>query len=712
MVYGAEASLSLVPLYAGTKLLSEGAASLPIDIYLDQGSGRARKWYGPSFFDKPAYDGTIFDWVMTCVTSMILWGNAWGLITGRDAYGFPTGIEWISPENVDVIQDQAQPFNPARARVYFYGREVSRNEYFHVKAFPMPGRLEGLSLIRSFAMTIESGQEAQRYGVDWYRSGGFPPGVMQHQELELTKQQSDQMKAKLVRALRRREPLVYGRDWDYKPITVPPSEAQFIAAMQMNATQIAALLNVPPDRISGVRSDSLTYNTTEQSSLQLIDALRPWLVRLELAFFELLPQRRVVKFNTDALLKTDLEARTNIYQTQRNIGLRTIDELRELEGLEPLPQGIGSESMPLVLMNAMATRAGGIPKTLLPSIALEMDLAADRLEKLESIGLGTPDAPPPLTQDAASFLAGLVNINRGYPGTVAGNAAGEYLKKVEERLTKLEEDRSHPVQVPELHVHNETSASPVASRTETSTVSGDSDWRESVGRMMSELLAKKDAPQIPEVHVHLHEDRKVGQADVGKDSGKTADAGQPVPPNTDTAKQAARDQDIDNTPGLTHASGMVSLDVPEGTLPHPDGGVDGHHVTLAYLGDSVSDEQLEAAKSKVRDAVASLPGQPEARIGGPTRSFEPTEHSGGKRPDYAPVDADENTYRLHDALDDIDKSSFKDDYHPHVTLKYSDPSENPPDDTEPQHVKFTHVSVRRGNEVEHFPFTDSLSGDT
>jgi HK97 family phage portal protein len=705
-MYGAEASLGLPALYAGSKLLAESAASLPIDIYLDQGNGKHRRWYGPSFFDKPAFDGTIFDWIQGLVVSMVLWGNAWGLITGRDAYGFPTGIEWVNPEYVNVIQDQAQPFNTQRAKVYFYGRLVNRGEYFHIKKFPIPGKLEGVSLIRTFSLTIEAGQEAQRYGVDWYRSGGFPPGVMQHQELELTKEQSDQMKAKLVRALRRREPLVYGRDWDYKPITVPPSEAQFIAAMQLNATQIAALLNLPPDRIGGTRSDSLTYNTTEQSSLQLIEALRPWLVQLELAFFDLLPQRRLVKFNTDALLKTDLEARTNIYQIQRNIGLRTIDELRELEGLEPLPQGIGAEAMPLVLMNAMATRAGGIPKTLLPSIALEMDLAADRLENLEKIGLGTPDAPPPLTQDAASFLASLVNIQRSNPDGGSGQAAAQYLEKVEQRLARLEEDRSHPVQVP--------ANAPVTVNVPSAEVKEDQGWRSFVEKSMAELMAKKDAPQVPEVHVHVHTDDRglPGTPPPAKPGNSpAAKPAVPVVPNTDTDAKAAEDQHIDNTPGLSHGSGMVSLDVPAGTLPHPDGGVGDHHITLAYLGDNVSDDDLEHVKNKVRDAVASLPGRPEADIGGPTRSFEPSDGSKGKRPDYAPVDADENTYRLHDALDEINKSSFKDDFHPHVTLKYSDPAENRPDDTPVKHVKFTHVSVHRGHEVEYFPISDSLSGD-
>ena len=36
------------------------------------------------------------------MTVLLLHGNAWGVVTGRDGYGFPTGIEWIPPEDVAV----------------------------------------------------------------------------------------------------------------------------------------------------------------------------------------------------------------------------------------------------------------------------------------------------------------------------------------------------------------------------------------------------------------------------------------------------------------------------------------------------------------------------------------------------------------------------------------------------------------------------------
>jgi HK97 family phage portal protein len=401
-------------------LLANSTAALPLKIYLKPGADgqRTRRYDGPSIFDHPSIDGTLFDWLFMCMSSLLLQGNAWGLITSRDGYGLPQSIEWMPPEDVTVIQDEMQPYNPVRARIYCYGRPMDRSELFHIKAFSLPGRIEGISPLRAFALTILSGLEAERYGTDWYLAGGFPPGTFENTEIEISREQAEEIRSMLTATIRRREPLVYGRDWKYSPVVVPPSESQFIEALRMNATQIASILNLPPDRIGGTRGDSLTYNTVEQSTLQVIEALRPWLVRLETAFFGLLPQNRYCRFNSDALLKTDLKTRTEIYHTQREMGMRSVDEIRDLEDLEPLPGGAGNEFIPLEVMVAMARSIRGIPKSMEPSIDLEMDLAADKLQQLAQQGLAepTPGATPQVPS-AAQELGQIIASQRRYGAT-------------------------------------------------------------------------------------------------------------------------------------------------------------------------------------------------------------------------------------------------------------------------------------------------------
>jgi hypothetical protein len=209
---------------------------------------------------------------------------------------------------------------------------------------------------------------------------------------------------------------VYGRDWDYHPVTVPPSEAQFLEAMQMNATQLAAVYGLPPDRVGGKRGDSLTYSTVQQGALQIIEALRPWIVRLETAFFKLVPQNRLVRFNSDALLKTDLAERANIYRTWREIGFMPIDEMRDTEDLEPLPHSIGKDTIPLEAIVAMARSVRAIPNELLPQVTLEQRLLIEYLQELNldqaptglppggaaPAGVGAQNAPPAVPNPGAA----------------------------------------------------------------------------------------------------------------------------------------------------------------------------------------------------------------------------------------------------------------------------------------------------------------------
>ena len=376
------------------------------------GDRRAIRYSGPSIFDQPSVTGTLYDWLFVLMTSLLLQGNAWGFVTGRDGYGFPTGIEWIPPEDVNCVDDEQQPWNPLRTRIYIYGRLVDRSELFHVKAFSVAGRTEAVSPLRAFAMTILHGIEAQRFGTSWFQGGGFPLGTFRNSEIEIDADQAEQIREMLTNTLRRHQPLVFGKDWEYTGVSVPPSEAQFVDALGLNATMMASVYGLPPDRVGGKTGDSLHYSTSEQSTLQIIEALRPWMVRLEHAFFSLIPANRYVRFDSDALLKTDLKTRTDIYHVQRDMGLRTVDELRDLEDLEPLPNGVGAENLPLSLLERMATTTRAIPTSMLPQLTLEMDLAVQRLEKLAGEGLAPPAPEVPPALNAESYLGRLVSTVR------------------------------------------------------------------------------------------------------------------------------------------------------------------------------------------------------------------------------------------------------------------------------------------------------------
>lgn len=384
---GQDRALSLAPVYAAARIIADAVASLPLNTYRGPpGPGPAARVPSGLFAGCPSAVGTMYDWVHMSVVSLVLQGNAWGFITSRDGMGFPRGIEWLAPQRVSVQEDETQPWNPLRAKIYFYGREMDRKDLLHVRAFSMPGRILGLSPLGVFKAIIENGHHITDYSSGFFRGGGFPGGTFKNSELEIDAEQAAEIRRRVVSSLRRHEPLVYGRDWDYNAVSVPPNEAQFVEAARLNATQWGAIYGIPPERIGGSRGDSMTYSNQEQGSISLlVDTVRPWLVRLEHAFFDLLPAGQFARFNSDAMLKVTTKERHEIYQIDRQIGLKTIDELRALDDLEPLPDGAGKYAGPLEVQVAEA-RA----KTLQPGGPVQQTVGGGRAP---SAG-GPPAAPP------------------------------------------------------------------------------------------------------------------------------------------------------------------------------------------------------------------------------------------------------------------------------------------------------------------------------
>lgn len=327
-----ERALTLGSVFAAVRLLADEISTLPLKAYRRVGDERQPMSNLPQLFSQLEDDGELTDWLHECVTSLALRGNAYGFVTSRDGLMFPTSLMWLNPAEVDC-DDR----NPALPIWYWQGRRINREDLLHIPWFKIPGRAKGLSPIEAYATTVDTGLQAQAYANGWFAAGGMPPGTFQNTEQLVKQEDAEIIKNRLRTAIQSRSPLVYGKDWNFNPITIPPEQAQFIQTMRMNATQIAAIYGIPPEEIGGEAGGSLTYNTVEQNSIRLSSrTLRPWLVKLERKFFSILPSRQYVKLNADAMVRADIKTRYEAYEIADKIGLLTDDEMRALEDRQPL----------------------------------------------------------------------------------------------------------------------------------------------------------------------------------------------------------------------------------------------------------------------------------------------------------------------------------------------------------------------------------------
>lgn len=342
-------ALQLAPVYAAGRLLASSVASLPLQTYRRSGSARIKLEWVPDLFWKPSVQGTLYDWLFRAMTSMIYRGNTVGLITARDENQFPTMIEWLNPDEVHVQDDQMfGPGSFVNPTWRWQGRVVPAEDLVHIPWFTLPGRVWGLSPLAAFAATVTTGLSAQQFSADWFAAGGVPPATFKNSEKTVPQDEANVIKSRLTSAIKSRQPIVYGRDWDFEPISVSPNEAKFIETMRLSATQIANVYGIPPEMIGGESGASMTYANTESQAIQFLQfTLLPWLTKLESALNVLLPPSQYVRFNADALIRADSSTRWANYKTARETGLMSRDEIRALEDMAPLPGGQGADYEPL-----------------------------------------------------------------------------------------------------------------------------------------------------------------------------------------------------------------------------------------------------------------------------------------------------------------------------------------------------------------------------
>lgn len=320
-------ALRLASVWSAVTLIADSVASFPLQAFRRNGDGTRTPidyaWPVPA-------TQTTFTWVHQAMVSMLLRGNAFGYAIATDPKsGWPSLVEWLPPQQI-TRAGKVWALN---------GRQLDPAAVLHVPAFLLPGEAVGLSPITQFATTIDAGLHADRAVSEWYASGTVPGQHLKNSARTLTPAEAAVMKARFKATMTTGEPFVTGADWTLDQVGVSAADAQFLDAIRANATQIAAIFRVPPEKIGGETGSSMTYATTEQQGIDFLTyALRPWMVRFEQALSTIMPRDLNARFNPDALLRTDVKTRMDAYQVALAIGALTQDEVRALEDRQPLDE--------------------------------------------------------------------------------------------------------------------------------------------------------------------------------------------------------------------------------------------------------------------------------------------------------------------------------------------------------------------------------------
>lgn len=332
--------------------LAVGAVYRAIAIYADDiGTLPVMRLRGteqlgePPFVAHPAGDNVGWtDEVGQVCWSLLLRGNAYLLPTSFDWQGFPSTFVVLNPDAVRIEPtDTGHPRYTWRTEggndVVMVGPRPT--ELLHLRWQRPPGAFMGVGILdvnAGPASTLAGIIATERYASD-LMANPVPPAVLTH-PLRLNKTQAEDMQAQWAESVARARsvPAVLSGGITYTPLTITPRDVELIESRRWNATAVATMFGVPPYMLGGSTGDSMTYSTVEGEMTRLwVQALQPMAVRLQRAFGAWLPAGQRLRFNPDALLRTQTLDRFNAHKIALDAGFETVDEVRALENRPPLP---------------------------------------------------------------------------------------------------------------------------------------------------------------------------------------------------------------------------------------------------------------------------------------------------------------------------------------------------------------------------------------
>ena len=353
-----KSAMQIATVYACVRLLAETVAGLPLHLYRtkDSGSAKERAMDHPLYkllYRQPNPEMTSFSFREVMMTHLLLWGNCYAQII-RDGKNGVLGLYPLLPENMEIDRDdKGQIFyiyhaytdeKPGENNKDIYFR---RDEIFHVPGLGFNG-LVGFSPIAMMKNALGTTLAVEKYGSSFFKNGAQPSGVLEHPGvLKDPSKIRENWSAVYGGANNAHKVAVLEEGMQYKAISLPPEDSQFLSTRQFGVNEICRIFRVPPHMVQDL--EHATFSNIEHQSIDfVVHTLTPWLVRFEQAIVkDLLMEEEqdeyFPKFNVDGLLRGDYQSRMQGYATGISNGFLSPNDIHRLENWDLIPAEKGGD---------------------------------------------------------------------------------------------------------------------------------------------------------------------------------------------------------------------------------------------------------------------------------------------------------------------------------------------------------------------------------
>lgn len=342
-----ESALSLSPVWRAVDVLSSTIALLPIEVIRESATGNQTKaTRHPVQFllsDSPNDEVSAYDFMQSLVANAVLTGNGYAYIERGDLrQNSAKAIYNIDPNRVTPYFDGT---GKLLYRIDMFKDAVSPRDMIHIKGLTWNG-FAGMDMIRHHKESFGLGIANRDYGANFYNNGAHLSGVLRHPG-KLTTDAYNRLKSSWRQTYggtkSAGDTAIIEEGMTFERLGLDPGTAQFLETGRKTIADVSRIFGVPQFLLEDL--DRATFNNIEQLTLLFVrHTILPWCERIRNEFNRKVfatneRGRYKIRFVLASLLQGDTQSRGEYYSKLFNIGVLSPNDIRKMEGLNPVDGG-------------------------------------------------------------------------------------------------------------------------------------------------------------------------------------------------------------------------------------------------------------------------------------------------------------------------------------------------------------------------------------
>jgi len=358
-----ERALSLTAVWCAVRRISTAMSIFPLQIYQNLESGKRKSTDHILYnmlHNQPNPYQTASIWRTLMMSFQLMWGAGISEIE-FDGRGYPVALWPIHPRCVTAEK------TPSGKLVYSVqsdtgGTRILQPHQLLIFALYPTVDYGWRSPLTAHRETFRSALSVREFGAKSFEHGVNPAGIISGVAKAVTKEAEESRRAHFAQyaGLGNAHKLLILEDGTkFERVGMPPEDAQYLETRKFDTAEIARIFDVPlPLLHEHEKSTSWGPGLEMLVNIFVTFNMQPhctlWEQEINSKLVGIDDNSYYCKFIMDGLLRGNTKDRMASYRMGASLGIYDIDEMREMEDRNPLPDGIGKARLVPMNMQPLA----------------------------------------------------------------------------------------------------------------------------------------------------------------------------------------------------------------------------------------------------------------------------------------------------------------------------------------------------------------------